>query len=745
MQQRPAPRRAAARAHRRADASRRARGELLVSAPPRRVRVDRRAGARAAGRRSRLRRGLRRRRPRPDGRRGGGGRREPRGPRACPPALPAREPALRARAGGASSPALRRDRLPADDRARRGARALLERLAAVAPLRLRLHPEPAHPRSAGRGRSPTTRGTCASTRRPSTGRCWSRASRGWRCSASSTPASCAFTSWRCGWVGTGSIARCGSRSRSTSASFPRSRPRTSSSGGAATSIGRSTSSPSAVPSRDRGASEAVGDLAIVLHSHMPYVEGFGTYPFGEEWLFDAVARSYLDVLEAARDLTVTVTPVLADQLEAPGVAERMRAFLRRYRLEAAERDASRRLRSCARRPRPRPSAIAARSSGWRSSRATCCCRSGARRSSATSRWCLRRPRTRSCRWSPPRAGRRLQIDAGLRSHRRRFGSTEGFWLPECAYRPGLEALLAERGLRFFCCHQSALERPARQRWRRLAPALEWCAFTLDWEAVELVWSKRGYPSDPAYVEFHRLSVEGIRLWAIGGGPYDPAAARRRAGCSRRGVHRRRRSSGWPPFGLARGRPGLVVFAVDTELLGHWWSEGPIWLEAVLRLARRAGVRLVTLPQALERHPPEERQLSRIELGRGQGPSHLGLAGRSRPGLGGEAAGAAAAARRERRRRWPGGQPSARRASCSRFRRATGRSWTSVARRATTRTGARPPMPVRRWKPYTPPSRRTPACETWPPTSASLPSWSPESTRPWSPCPRSSCCPGSTRR
>ena len=29
----------------------------------------------------------------------------------------------------------------------------------------------------------------------------------------------------------------------------------------------------------------VGSLAIVLHSHMPYVEGFGTYPFGEEWLF----------------------------------------------------------------------------------------------------------------------------------------------------------------------------------------------------------------------------------------------------------------------------------------------------------------------------------------------------------------------------------------------------------------------------------------------------------------------------
>ena len=35
-----------------------------------------------------------------------------------------------------------------------------------------------------------------------------------------------------------------------------------------------------------------GRLSIVLHTHMPYVEGFGTWPFGEEWLWEAVATSY---------------------------------------------------------------------------------------------------------------------------------------------------------------------------------------------------------------------------------------------------------------------------------------------------------------------------------------------------------------------------------------------------------------------------------------------------------------------
>src|SRR4051794_11638957 len=72
---------------------------------------------------------------------------------------------------------------------------------------------------------------------------------------------------------------------------------------------------------------------------MPYVEGFGTYPFGEEWLFDAVIRSYLPVLEVARDLTLTVTPVLADQLEDPGVHRRLRDFLVEWRIGAAEADA----------------------------------------------------------------------------------------------------------------------------------------------------------------------------------------------------------------------------------------------------------------------------------------------------------------------------------------------------------------------------------------------------------------------
>ena len=59
-----------------------------------------------------------------------------------------------------------------------------------------------------------------------------------------------------------------------------------------------------------------------------------------------------------------------------------------------------------------------------------------------------------------------------------------------------------------------------------------------------------------------------------------------------------------------GRPGLVVAAYDTELFGHWWHEGPQWLEAVLRALPEAGVRVTTLAGA-------------VEAGHVAGPMHLG--------------------------------------------------------------------------------------------------------------------------
>src|ERR1700712_5732113 len=171
---------------------------------------------------------------------------------------------------------------------------------------------------------------------------------------------------------------------------------------------------------------------------MPYVEGFGTYPFGEEWLFDAVIRSYLPVLEVARDLTLTVTPVLADQLEDAGAAQRLRQFLVDFRIGSAAAD----LDDVTADLQP---ACAAERDRYERALELLDAAGGDplapfQRAAAEGRVALAASAATHALLPllASDAGLRLQLDAGIRSHRRRFGWDDGFWLPECAYEPGLE-------------------------------------------------------------------------------------------------------------------------------------------------------------------------------------------------------------------------------------------------------------------------------------------------------------------
>ena len=67
-------------------------------------------------------------------------------------------------------------------------------------------------------------------------------------------------------------------------------------------------------------------LSIVLHTHMPYVEGFGTWPFGEEWLWEAMATSYLP-------LAAVVGEVELMRRRADLAQERQQPLARSRRLE----------------------------------------------------------------------------------------------------------------------------------------------------------------------------------------------------------------------------------------------------------------------------------------------------------------------------------------------------------------------------------------------------------------------------
>ena len=340
-----------------------------------------------------------------------------------------------------------------------------------------------------------------------------------------------------------------------------------------------------------------GELAIVLHSHMPYVEGFGTWPFGEEWLWEAIATSYLpllEILDAGAPLTLSLTPVLCDQLEAPGALERCAQFLASIRVESHRRDIA-----AAGGDRAVVAALEHSAAQYERAR---------ERLDELQRGAgLLGALGRHAAWTSSAthavlpllatdAGVRLQLRAGIEAHRRRFGDgwRGGLWLPECGYAPWLDALLEQAGVHAVCVDLTDVL-GAADHLRPLRSPAGPLLVPIDRVTIELVWSDGGYPADSAYRNYHAFTRHRHRAWSNDGAPYDPARAHAAA---------RRHAADFVARTRARvADGGLAVCAVDTELLGDWWHEGPLWLAAVIEQAAAQGLALARLDDALERHAP----------------------------------------------------------------------------------------------------------------------------------------------
>ncbi len=342
-----------------------------------------------------------------------------------------------------------------------------------------------------------------------------------------------------------------------------------------------------------------GRLALVLHTHMPYVEGFGTWPFGEEWLWEAIATSYLpllDVVLGRAPLTLSLTPVLADQLERPEAIGRCLEFLEGVRAETHRRDADE-LRAGGQR------GLAAEIERAAGDYAT-----AARRLRELGPDGLLRALSATATWTSAAthavlpllatdAGLTRQIQTGIAAHRRRAGHwAGGFWLPECAHAPWLETQLEAAGVSATCVELTGAfglgdARHLQPLQSQDGPVL----WPVDRAIMSLVWSADGYPARSAYRDYHGHTTFRHHAWANEGAPYDPAAARAQAAADAQDfvANVRRRVAGG----------GVCVCALDTELLGHWWYEGIEWLRAVIDESARQGLGLTTLDDALpDCHP-----------------------------------------------------------------------------------------------------------------------------------------------
>ena len=368
---------------------------------------------------------------------------------------------------------------------------------------------------------------------------------------------------------------------------------------------------------------APGLFTLVLHTHLPWLAHHGRWPVGEEWLYQSWAASYLPLMGVLRRLasegrghllTLGMTPVVTAQLDDPYCLTGMQHWLANWQLRAREATARsgddgvgfaspEALRAFGVREYEEAGrALDDFAVAWRHGGSPLLRELIDARAIELLGGPLAHP------FQPllhPRL-REFALREGLADAGQRFAHVPGgIWAPECAYAPGMEAEYAAAGVTHFMVDgptlrgDTALGRPAGDT--------DVIAFGRDLKVSYRVWSpKSGYPGHAAYRDFYAFDhVTGLKPARVTGravpsedkAPYEPDRADHAVD-----VHvadfvdvvRRRLVTESERL----GRPAHVVAAFDTELFGHWWYEGPVWLERVLRALPEAGVRVGTLSDAI---------------------------------------------------------------------------------------------------------------------------------------------------
>jgi 1,4-alpha-glucan branching enzyme len=368
-----------------------------------------------------------------------------------------------------------------------------------------------------------------------------------------------------------------------------------------------------------------GYLALVLHAHLPYVRHPEYDEFLEEdWLYEAITETYLPLLKVLYGLsddgvpfhlTLTLTPPLCHMLRDALLQERYERYLGRS-IDLARREVERtrdnpplqelakfyldRLEGCQhdwhkRWRRDLVGAFAELQERGAIEIITCAATHGFL------------PLMENFKESV-----RAQIFLARDHYRETFGrDPRGIWLPECAYVASLDQVLQEANLRWFILdsHGVMFGSP-RPRYAIYTPVFTpsgAAAFGRDRESSRQVWSaEEGYPGDPAYRDFYRdigfdLSREylrdalpadgtrkftGIKYHRITGRTHDKELYNR--GWALGAVdHHAGHFMGARAAQIQHLRANMnvapiVVSPFDAELFGHWWFEGPEFLNLFIR-------------------------------------------------------------------------------------------------------------------------------------------------------------------
>ncbi len=370
-----------------------------------------------------------------------------------------------------------------------------------------------------------------------------------------------------------------------------------------------------------------GFLSIILHAHLPFVRHPEYDSFFEEiWLFEAMTECYVPLIRSLKRLhadqvnyrlTLSLSPPLISMLSDPLLQARYLIHLNKQ-LELAEKEVVRT------RSQPQYQKLArlyrrlyldTRDIFVR--QYNCNLLTAFQQFNASGN--LELITCAATHGFLPLLNKsiaavRNQINTGIETFISHFGfSPSGFWLPECGYYPGLEKHLKSAGIDYFFVDTHGIENasivPRNSIYAPLNCGNNVMAFARDPESSRQVWSsKEGYPGDYDYREYYsdigfdlgldyiapyildghiRINT-GIKYHRVTGSDLPKEVYQPRQALHKVQLHAQdfinKRQQQIDRLSRTMGRPPMIVSPYDAELFGHWWFEGPLWLEWVLRYA-----------------------------------------------------------------------------------------------------------------------------------------------------------------
>lgn len=390
-----------------------------------------------------------------------------------------------------------------------------------------------------------------------------------------------------------------------------------------------------------------GYLALVLHGHLPYVRHPEHDEFLEEdWLFEAITETYIPLLRVFEGLvtdnvdfrlTLSLSPTLIAMLRDPLLQQRYVRHISKL-IELMEREIDR-TRS---HPDLHPLALLYHEL-FTDARFAFESAYGRNLVGAFKKFQdLGRLEIITCAATHaflplilnPKA-LRAQIAVAIEQHERHLGRPpQGIWLPECGYGEGVDAVLRDAGISYFFMDAHGIYRaspsPTHGVYAPIMCRSGVAAFGRDIESSRQVWSaSEGYPGDYRYREFYRdlgFDLEydlikpylhpdgarvnlGIKYHKITGpterkDPYNRRDALECAAGHAEDFLHHRRQQVERLSNVFQDRKPIIVAPYDAELFGHWWFEGPDWLNYLIRktVFDQTNVRLITPSEYLAAHP-----------------------------------------------------------------------------------------------------------------------------------------------